>query len=55
MNKQLENRLKDWIVRHRVRTEECIYQSDRVQEGLYELGEIVCEELGYWDEEGQSK
>ena len=40
--RQLKRTLKDWVVRFKVSCEEDIYQSDRVQEALPELAEIVA-------------
>lgn len=48
--RQLANKLRDWIQRCQPRCEESLYQVDGVRDGFEELAEIVCDDLGYYDD-----
>lgn len=46
----LTNKLRDWIRRRQPRCEESLYQVDSVRDGFEELAEIVCDDLGYYED-----
>jgi len=46
----LANKLRDWISTYQPRCEESLYQVDDVRDGFEGLAEIVCDDLGYYDD-----
>ena len=48
-----KKKLKAWVDENRVSCPEALVQNDRVWENYHVLGQIVCEEVGYyqWPEE----
>lgn len=53
MSKKLEKALREWFLDKRVSCAESFFQSDRVNEALPELGELIGKFIGYpeYDEE----
>jgi hypothetical protein len=45
--KKLWDECAAWVEKTKPYSAESIYQSDSVQEGMYDLTEIVCENVGY--------
>lgn len=50
-NERLMRVVKAWINKYQPSCSESIYQTDRVQEGLHELAEEVCEIIGYYNDQ----
>ena len=46
--RELWDAVTEWIALYQPSCEESIYQVDKVQEGLPELGGRVCEVVGYY-------
>lgn len=43
-----------WVEKNQVRAPESIYQVDSVAVALFDLGEIVCEHVGYHEDDDEA-
>lgn len=50
-NARVAQAVKNWVQKYQPSCAESIYQVDRIQEGLHELAEQVCDIVGYYKEE----